>query len=424
MVEAYIKNWNWFLYISIAAFSLFSCKNTSDSITATDDLLYDQSQFVFIPEVVAYHVNNDSTEIIISIPSKDLLFVRSNESSSFQCNVEATMIIKEPTGIKDTLSSQWSQAMPDSRRKKLSFIKKINLGSGSFNAEIIIKDVNRSFAVKKSLRINKTGDFNSQYFKLINATNGEVLTSSYAEQNTTYFIDCGTISNDSAIYLRTLDVEVKLPPAPFSTGRPEIPATTDCSVRSILTYAGVRKVTLDQGLYQLIKSPESKTGHTIFTTLGGFPDVRKIAALHFPLRYLTTKNEFDGIVNAKNPKEKVDQFWIECGGTKDRARELIRSYYTRVEEANIYFSSFTEGWRTDRGMIHLVFGDPSRIVKETYGETWIYGEENAPTSLRFNFQKFENPWSDNVFILNRDQMFRLHWERMVTAWRNGRIFAN
>ncbi len=402
----------------------WSCKGGGENLTSSEELLYDQNQFVFIPEMNAYHFSADSTEIMFSIPSKDVLFVRTNASAPFQSSIESKIIIREGNTIVDTLTANWNIPMPSSEKARLSFSKKIALKTGMFAAEITIKDLNRNFGFKRSLKLNKSGDYNGQYFKLVNASTNEVLTSTSVEENSTFFIESGLVPKDSALYLRTLEVEVKLPPAPFSTSRPEIPARADCSLRSILSYGGKRKVTIDRGLYQLVKSPESSSGLTLFTAQGGYPDVRKIAALHQPLRYLTTKSEFESISTAKNPKEKVDQFWIECGGTKDRARELIRSYYTRVEEANQYFSSYTEGWRTDRGMIHLVFGDPSRIVKEMYGETWIYGEENSVSSLRFNFQKIENPWSDNVFVLNRDQMFRLHWERMVTAWRNGRIFSN
>jgi GWxTD domain-containing protein len=177
-------------------------------------------------------------------------------------------------------------------------------------------------------------------------------------------------------------------------------------------------------LYFATAAEGSDSGYAFFTVSGGYPTVRKIDQLHYPVRYLTTKAEFDDIAKNKYPKEKLDQFWIESAGTKDRARVLISSFYHRVEEANTFFSSYTEGWRTDRGMIHLVFGSPTKINRTKNSETWIYGEEESNASLHFHFQKIESPWTDNLFVLNRDPLFKSHWENRVSSWRNGRVYNN
>ena len=39
-----------------------------------------------------------------------------------------------------------------------------------------------------------------------------------------------------------------------------------------------------------------------------------------------------------------------------KAKSLIAIYYNRIQNANLHFTTFKEGWKTDRGMIYVVFG--------------------------------------------------------------------
>ena len=85
-----------------------------------------------------------------------------------------------------------------------------------------------------------------------------------------------------------------------------------------------------------------------------------------PLAYLATPDEMEDMRSSPKPKIALDEFWIKCGSNVDKARELIRIYYTRVLYANFYFTSYKEGWRTERGMIYIIYGPPDKVYK-TYG---------------------------------------------------------
>ena len=37
-----------------------------------------------------------------------------------------------------------------------------------------------------------------------------------------------------------------------------------------------------------------------------------------------------------------------------------------------------EGWRTDRGLVHIIFGTPNSIYKNDDTETWIYRRGEQP----------------------------------------------
>ena len=56
----------------------------------------------------------------------------------------------------------------------------------------------------------------------------------------------------------------------------------------------------------------------------------------------------------------------------EQAKELIRIYYNRVFFSNYYFTSDREGWKTDSGMIFIVYGPPNTFYKSEDEEKWGY----------------------------------------------------
>jgi GWxTD domain-containing protein len=134
------------------------------------------------------------------------------------------------------------------------------------------------------------------------------------------------------------------------------------------------------------------------------------------------KEEFESCKNANDKKAAIDNFWITIAGSKERARELLKRYYGRVKEANKYYSSYTQGWKTDRGIIFIVFGPPTSVYKNKNNETWVYGIESNPNSVHFNFIKTKNPFSDNDYILERSVYLKDPYYTAVDYWRQGRIY--
>jgi GWxTD domain-containing protein len=152
--------------------------------------------------------------------------------------------------------------------------------------------------------------------------------------------------------------------------------------------------------------------------------VKEVSSLEWPIRFITTKTEHEEIIKNSYPKLLIDRFWLECGGSKEHARELIRVFYRRVEEANYYFSTYTEGWKSDRGMIHLLFGNPNQIIRSSQGEVWNYGEDSNAALLSFTFKKVDSPFTNNLYLLEREPGYKPYWERMVQTWRSGKIYSD
>ncbi len=158
-------------------------------------------------------------------------------------------------------------------------------------------------------------------------------------------------------------------------------------------------------------------GPTLFRMNTGFPKVTLHVLMRETLRYITSSKEFQQLLSYKIPKVAVDSFWIVNAGRPDLATELIRKYYMRVENANKLYTSYTEGWKTDRGMIYIVMGKPTKVFRAFDQEVWIYGDYDDPRALRFNFNKALNPFTSNDYVLVRNQYYKSIWYQNVQLWR-------
>jgi GWxTD domain-containing protein len=152
-----------------------------------------------------------------------------------------------------------------------------------------------------------------------------------------------------------------------------------------------------------------------------------------PLAYLTTPDELDQMRSASRQKVALDEFWIKCANNVDKARELIRIYYTRVQYADMYFTSYKEGWRTERGMIYLIYGPPDKVYKSIDGETWGYRKPIVKSRwgtryiikeeyLYFNFKKKESIFTNNDYYLSRNETLVSFWAQAVACWKEGIVF--
>ena len=158
----------------------------------------------------------------------------------------------------------------------------------------------------------------------------------------------------------------------------------------------------------------------------GFPRPSAIDELIGPLVYLAAEEEWDSLFAALTPVERrrrFEAFWLSGVDNPRRARDAIRHYYSRVEEANLMFSSHKEGWKTDRGMVYIICGPPSSSESVMDNEVWYYpqGGGDRVTALRFQILRYTYDggqlYEDS--ILQRSEAYRTWWENLVWRWRNG-----
>lgn len=224
------------------------------------------------------------------------------------------------------------------------------------------------------------------------------------------------------VYVRYYNRDFPLAAPPFSEISPNAFQFKEDSVFIIKsTLDGVINFTAKKkGFYHFQCDSSSREGFTLFSFSETFPDVKKADDMIPPLRYITSKSDYDELIESRNKKDAVGKFWLNNTSNKDRARLLISKFYNRVQETNQYFSSYVEGWKTDRGMIYLIFGSPNIVHRTENSETWVYGEERDVNAVNFSFLKVDNPFTNNDFTLERSAFYKQSWFMSVDIWRQGR----
>ncbi|MCX7877450.1 MAG: GWxTD domain-containing protein [Ignavibacteria bacterium] len=101
------------------------------------------------------------------------------------------------------------------------------------------------------------------------------------------------------------------------------------------------------------------------------------------LQYAASDDEIKYIRKGKDEAEKLKRFldfWKKQDPSPNtKKNEAMNDYYRRVIIANKLFSTkYTKGWRTDMGMVYIIFGEPSNVSRHPYEmdskpyEIWDY----------------------------------------------------
>jgi GWxTD domain-containing protein len=125
---------------------------------------------------------------------------------------------------------------------------------------------------------------------------------------------------------------------------------------------------------------------SIYANVGVSPQSgQSISSILEPMRYIMDGKDWQALKGAP-PEERAklfNAFWSarQPTTTKQDENPLLAEFFVRVQEANFRFNwAGVEGWRSDRGRIFIIYGDPDSVQRQrsnrtnaTY-ETWTYAE--------------------------------------------------
>ncbi len=159
------------------------------------------------------------------------------------------------------------------------------------------------------------------------------------------------------------------------------------------------------------------------------PNVKSIREMAEPLVYLMSRSRHNKMMQIEDNdslKTVIDQFWIDAGGDARTAQRLIEKYYDRVEEANRQFTNHKAGWKTDMGMIYVLFGEPNFFDKGMNRIQWYYGRDMFAPDAGFSFEsahgsKVVRNLSLTHYILLRHRNYSRLEFRQVQHWLSGNI---
>ena len=174
-----------------------------------------------------------------------------------------------------------------------------------------------------------------------------------------------------------------------------------------------------EGLYFIQSDTSSFSGIGIRIENDFYPRLRSIEELSKPLIYLSTKEEIDKLLSSDNIRSSFETFWLTLTRSEESARILIKNFYARIEESNLLFTNYKEGWKTDMGMLYTVVGPPDEVYRTEEKESWYYKNPGKNQIVVFNFLKLKNLFSDNHYMLIRDNQYRSFWFKSIDTWRKG-----
>jgi GWxTD domain-containing protein len=192
---------------------------------------------------------------------------------------------------------------------------------------------------------------------------------------------------------------------------------------------------LEAGLYQLLatasggSSGDVSGSREVVVRQSGFPRMDDIDDMVDALGYIATAREMREIRAAADTaemKERFDGFWRRLVSDNTLRPHLVRLYYERIAEANLFFSSHKDGWKTDRGMVYVVLGPPLHIDQMGESEVWRYTYLDTDQTRIYVFERIRSHQAGRLFdnyILQRSPHYDIEWARAVERWRDARVLG-
>jgi GWxTD domain-containing protein len=419
-----------FLRLFISAFlalAFSSCEVTRRAYNQDLSDMYKPETAMLHPQLQVFNVSDAVSDIYYSLDSKELLYSKGLNSDDFSAFVYITYLLTpsyESRVVLDSGTVKVSDVNKDNARKFIQGKFQVKTPAlTSYLLKVTFHDVHRAQEFDRFVELFKGHPGSFQYFFVSKEPGVPLFRTTVSGKESV------SISYPKApkgkLFVKYFKRDFPVATPPFTTLEP--PGfgykADSLFVLQLSDSGSVAFQPLKPGIYNFSKDSIGREGLTLYRFYDGFPEITKADQMVYPLRYITSKEEYDEIFKSKNKKLAVENFWVNCAGGKDRGKEMIRKYYTRVKEANIYFSSYLEGWKTDRGMIFLIFGPPNVVYRATDRETWVYGEESNVNALSFIFDRMANPFTDNDYSLQRSVDYKTNWFREVDdVWRQGRTY--
>ncbi len=404
-----------------------SCYETAKIANQNLAFTYQKDAQVLHPLYMVYHSSPDKSQLHFSINTQELLYMKMHGNSNYSAKIAVSYTLFSSYESKQVLDSA-SVILEDDASKDetvaLNGVLEINATyPNRYVVEVVLLDLNRNQSSLSYIEIDKSNNNVPQNFKIGNVKSGQMLFRNQVNTDENFTITYAKNSAQKKLFVRYFKPNFPLPSPPFSVQNMRaLQLQEDSSFSVTLNDQFMGSLSLkSEGMYQFQSDTLVREGLSIFVFHPDYPSLTSADHLVAPLRYITTKQEYELVQKNSNKKLAVDNFWLNNCGTMDRAKAALKVYYNRVQVCNSFFTSYTEGWKTDRGLIYIAFGLPNSIYRDSNGETWLYGEEQNARSLSFVFARVANPYSENDYALNRSENYRNDWFRMIDAWRQGKI---
>jgi len=402
--------------------SLFGCRPTGNLVIRNFANQYNEIPKTRLLQVVPFSQNDSITHIFARWRYSDLVYRKNNTGKLLQAFFSLNFEVYpdfQSTILQDSGTFIFADSLHAGSSLMCDFEFDVKAPKGQNSLLILtLFDRNSNTPHITTFYIRKREPGSSSYFQASQKGSG-LLYSSVLYTRQPVVVTCANTTIKS-LYVSLFRQIFPLPAPPFVPDeRPRFNYKPD--KRFLIPLENGNSAPLlelnEQGFYFFSTDSAFREGFTLFRYSPGFPEVINARQMLTPLRYITSTKEFEKLKTSTNIRSAVDSFWLATAGNSDRALTLIHDYYSRVQRANELFSSYTEGWQTDRGLIYIVNGTPNVVYRRNLLEEWIYGEAGNIRSLHFYFAKAENPFTTSDYVLSREPDIKQAWYMAIERWR-------
>lgn len=391
---------------------LFAC-TTSNKITKNYANRYINQAAALPLKSVIHHISKDTTVLYLAIPTKIL-----QADSLGRVHLRTTFKLyqdnKSTTVIDSFVLRKKVRFATQTDYLQLSQHLAISEGSDYQLTVYVADEMSKKF-ISETLLIRKSDAYNDQNYLLTDANTDAVIFDQQAPERTRIKAIYRKQTEGATVQYFKPSRVLALPPFVTNKTRP-LPTTPDSTFKTKGSF------TLDRaGLYFMQVHDTLTSGISLVCTEKNFPKLTQAADLVHALRYITQTKEFQTMIEATDPKAAVDSFWLKRAGSHDRGKVLIKEFYGRVQRANQHFTDIKAGWKTDRGLIFIIYGEPDLVTLNDARAYWEYRNERTGAKLSFTFHRQPNRFFFDYMTLQRHPNYENSWHKAVYEWRKGII---
>lgn len=365
---------------------------------------------------VLIHQNDSLSTLIYEVDYSGLTYKKEKAGGNYLAKYRVAFQVYpeiKSNKISDSASYYFSDSLHFATYKKETGqvpVKLQNASSAFLNIEF--KDLQSGKPYRYFLEVHKS-DSDKHNF-LVKNSSGAIHFPDYKRYYDKYRFEYRGESQHplSATLYQNNKKAIALPP--FTMLQPDYPPII--TKKNLEAVQGVINLQGETGLLVVKNKNASVGGHPFLSSYLTFPENPGYDKKIETLRYITTNEEFLALSARKDPEKAYTDFWRKATGDYDRAYSKMELYEERVRRANTFFTIVNEGWKSDRGMIYIIFGVPTSVLKYEGQEKWLYQPQG--NRLEFIFKLKDSPYGVKEYYLERKEAYRIPWYSKVENWKN------
>ncbi len=391
-----------FALILLSLFNTYSYSQLEDK-----EVRPQEKEFFFIDPMVFYSKDEMKArlDVYIEIPLDNLQFKKNYSTKDYDASIKYTIKVTNAANeivvnesIKDFVST--SKDAQKSLEESAKFIvKEFYLNPGAYSLEVSLFDINtnKEKTLKEKLKIVDFSLKNVSFSDIMLVSNLKI---ENGKKVITPLID-KNIDNLQEIYLF---FEV------YNSKNQDVITNYNYKItgaKEKIYEKGSYKYTLTPGINKFFEKiptdnlvfgdykleiKDASNGELIAekdfsNKLNGMPvNSKDMNLMISQLLYIASGEEYSKVKNASTDEMKEKNF-IDFWRSKDPSpnttkNELMIEYYNRIAIANERYSHYIDGWKTDMGMIYIIYGEPNSIDRVPFAENskpyeiWQYYTDN------------------------------------------------